>query len=106
MKWRDMAEHQIQKARAEGKLDNLKGQGEPLPRRKTGDIVSSGMAMMAEAGVLPREIELKKEADRLLKQMKDVCDPVEKKALSRRLADVQMRLAIEQEARRRFFRNY
>lgn len=104
MKWRDLTEHQIQKAKAEGQLENLKGEGKPLPRRHGGNIVSAGMAIMAEAGVLPREIQLKKEADTLREELRLTSDPAIEKDLMRKLAGVEMRLGIEQEARRKFFR--
>ncbi len=58
MNWRDLAEHQIQKAKAEGQFDDLVGQGKPLTPQSGDDIVSAGLGIMAEAGVLPREIEL------------------------------------------------
>lgn len=104
MKWRDLAEHQIQKAKAQGQLDNLKGQGKPLPDRQGGDVVSAGMGIKAEAGVLPREIELKKAIDAQLKVLGQAKDETEKKAVMRKLADLEMRLSIEQEARRKFYR--
>ncbi|WP_298907056.1 DUF1992 domain-containing protein [uncultured Aliiroseovarius sp.] len=104
MKWRDLAEHQIQKAKAQGQLDDLKGQGKPLPDRQGGDVVSAGMGIMAEAGVLPREIELKKAIDAQLKVLGQTKDETEKKAVMRKLADLEMRLSIEQEARRKFYR--
>ena len=103
MKWRDLAEHQIQKARAEGQLDNLKGAGKPLPHRPGGDVVSAGMGIMADAGVLPREIELKKAVDAQLERLKAVKGTSEEKEAMRVLADLQMKLAIEQEARRKFY---
>ncbi|MCT4611018.1 MAG: DUF1992 domain-containing protein [Pelagimonas sp.] len=104
MKWRDLAEHQIQKAKAEGQLDNLTGQGKPLETRQGGDIVSAGMAIMADAGVLPREIQLKKEIEAKQQALKSGTDAAQQKSLMQDLADLQMRLAIEQEARRKFYR--
>ena len=104
MKWRDLAEHQIQKAKAEGQLENLKGEGKPLAPRQGGDIVSAGMGIMADAGVLPREIELKKAADEQREKLKAATNPTEQKEIMRKLADLEMRLAIEQEARRKFYR--
>ena len=103
MKWRDLAEHQIQKAKAEGKLENLKGEGKPLPHRQGGDVVSAGMGIMAEAGVVPREIELKKAVDAQLEHLRSVKGTSEEKEAMRVLADLQMKLAIEQEARRKFY---
>lgn len=98
------AEHQIQKAKAQGALDDLKGAGKPLPKRDGGDIVSAGMGIMAEAGVLPREIELKKAVDAQRETLAACTDPAEQKAAMRKLAELEMKLAIEQEARRKFYR--
>jgi hypothetical protein len=103
MKWRDLAEHQIQKAKAEGQLDNLKGEGKPLKPRQGGDIVSAGMGIMAEAGVLPREIQLKKAVDEQRAKLKAAKDEAAQKEIMRKLADLEMRLAIEQEARRKYY---
>ncbi|MDU8927820.1 DUF1992 domain-containing protein [Alisedimentitalea sp. MJ-SS2] len=103
MKWRDLAEHQIQKAKAQGQLDNLQGEGKPLPHRAGGDVVSAGMGIMADAGVLPREIELKKAVDAQLEKLKAAKGTPEEKDVMRKLADLQMKLAIEQEARRKFY---
>lgn len=104
MKWRDLAEHQIQKARAEGQLEGLKGEGKPLPPRQGGDVVSAGMGIMADAGVLPREIQLKKAVDEKQAELAATSDPEVKKALMRELGELQMLLAIEQEARRKFYK--
>lgn len=103
MKWRDLAENQIQKARSQGQFDHLEGAGKPLPQRAAGDVISAGMAMMADAGVLPREIELKKAVDAKQEELAAATDPDAKKALMRELGELQMRLAIEQEARRKFY---
>lgn len=103
MKWRDLAEHQIQKAKAEGQLENLKGAGKPLPPRQGGDIVSAGLGIMAAAGVLPREIQQKKAVDRQQRKLGEVTDPAQRKDEMRKLADLQLRLSIEEEARRKFY---
>lgn len=104
MKWGDFAKHHIQKAKADGQLDNLKGVGEPLPQRDAGDVVSAGMGIMAQAGVLPREIELKKAIDAQLDKLKAAMGTSAEKETMRVLSDLQMKLAIEQEARRKFYR--
>lgn len=104
MKWRDLAEHQIQKAKAEGQLDGLDGAGKPLKPRQGGDIVAAGMGIMAEAGVLPREIELKKDIEQHQEVLAAALGGPEEKAAMAKMADLQMRLSIEQEARRKFYR--
>lgn len=104
MKWRDLAENQIQKARSQGQFDHLEGAGKPLPQRVAGDVISAGMAMMADAGVLPREIELKKAVEAQRKRLQATTDPTARKAEMHKLADLETRLSIEQDARRKFYR--
>lgn len=103
MKWNTLVENQIQKAKVEGQLENLEGTGKPLPRRESGDIVSAAMGIMANAGVVPREIQLKKEVIVQQEKLKAATDLVERKEIMRKLADLQTSLGIEQEARRRFY---
>lgn len=104
MSIKNLAERQILKAQAEGQLDGLTGEGKPLPPDSGGDTAAAvGFRIMAEVGALPREIALKKQID----AQKDVVaramgTPDEKEALLK-LADLELRHAIEQEARRRFY---
>ena len=62
-----LAERQILRARLQGQLQGLAGEGKPLPDRPGDAFISPGDAIgfriMAEAGVLPEEITLKKQAD-------------------------------------------
>jgi hypothetical protein len=104
MKTSKLAEQQIRKARAEGQLDNLKGAGKPL-KRESGDTAdAAGYRIMAEAGVVPEEIRLRKAVDAQLAHLQTLTDPDERKAAMAELADLQMRLSIAQEARRKFNR--
>ncbi len=110
MSWLNrLAERQMQKARLKGDLQGLEGEGKPLPDRTGDAFVSPGDAMgfriMAEAGVLPEEIVLKKEAARLLAELATLTDPAARKAMQARIADVQMRQAMAEEARRAFLRS-
>lgn len=57
---------------------------------------------MADAGVLPNKIVLKKQVEAQQQVLKETSDPVARKEEMRGLADLQMRLSIEQEARRKF----
>ncbi|SFC11782.1 DUF1992 domain-containing protein [Tropicimonas isoalkanivorans] len=107
-RWDRIAESRLRKAEADGSLSNLSGAGKPLPDRPDAGLVDTGTAVghriMAEAGALPREISLKKELQALREQYAAESDPVAKKALMARMAEVQMRLGMEQDARRAFFR--
>lgn len=104
MKWSALSEHQIRKAQAEGQLDELKGAGKPLPHRSGNDVDAAGFRIMADAGVVPREIELKKAVDEQQKRLQSTVGAAERKREMAKLADLQLRLSIEQEARRKYYR--
>jgi hypothetical protein len=103
-----LAERQILKARAKGQLQDLAGEGKPLPDRPEQAFVSPGDAVgfriMAEAGVLPEEIVLKKQVLAKRARVASLTDPTERKAALAELAGLEMRQAIAEEARRRFLR--
>lgn len=105
MSFSDLAERQILKARAEGQFDNLKGAGKPL---KTGDGSDSaeavGFRIMAEAGAVPREVELRKQVEVQTGVLRQTTDEKARKREMAKLAGLQLRLDIEAEARRRFYR--
>lgn len=103
MRFKDLAERQILKAKAEGQLTGLKGEGKPLPHGGYGDAAeTAGFRIMADAGALPREFTLKQERDAQAKHLASLTDPEARKAAMAVLADLEMRLAIEQDARRKF----
>ena len=103
MKFTSLAERQIQKARAEGQLEGLEGEGKPLPDRPNDSAEAAGMRIMAEAGVVPKEFELKKAVEAQLTVLQATAGAAEPKREMAKLADLQLRLAIEQEARRKFY---
>jgi hypothetical protein len=105
MRWDKLAEHQIRKAEAEGQLDDLKGAGKPL-KPETGESAdAAGFRIMHEAGVVPREIELRKQVEALTAKLRAAPEGAEREAIVRELAGVQLRLDIEQEARRKYMRH-
>ena len=109
MSWLNkLAERQIAKARAQGKLDHLAGEGQPLPDRPGDAFFSAGDAVgfriMAEAGVLPQEITLKKQAAAQRAHLATLTDEAERKAAMAELARIEMQQAIAEEARRKFLR--
>lgn len=103
-----LAERQILKARMTGGLSGLQGEGKPLPERPGDAFVSPGDAVgfriMAEAGVLPEEITLKKQAAALRAHLATLTDAAERKAAMAALAQTEMRQAIAEESRRRFLK--
>lgn len=105
MKFSDLAERQILKAQAEGQFENLKGAGKPLDLSGDGSAESVGFRIMAEAGALPREVELRKAVEAQSLALRRTVDEEARKREMRKLADLQLRLDIEKEARLRFFRS-
>ena len=103
-----LAERQIQKARLKGQLQGLEGEGGPLPDRPGDAFISPGDAVgfriMAEAGVLPEEITLKKQVAVQRAHLATLTDEAERKAAMAELAMLEMRQAMAEEARRNFLR--
>ena len=109
MSWIErLAERRMLLALAKGQLSGLEGEGKPLPDRTGDAFVSAGEAvafrLMAEAGVLPEEISLRKAADAQRAVLAGLTDEVERKAAMAKLADIEMRRAMAIEARRRFMK--
>ena len=103
-----LAERQIQRARLRGDLQGLAGEGKPLPDRPGDAFVSAGDAIgfriMAEAGVLPEEIIIKKQAAAQRALLATVTNPALRKVAMAELARLEMRQAIAEEARRLFMK--
>ena len=104
MKTGTLAERQILKAQAEGKLDDLDGAGKPLRQFDNYDVASEvGFRLMAEAGALPLEIRLRKSVAEQTVRLAGTTDPDQQKREMAVLAELQQRLSMQEEARRRFF---
>lgn len=104
MRFDKMAEQQIKKAQAEGQFDNLKGVGKPLKEQAgPSSTLTSGFGIMAEAGVVPREIELRKLIDAQREALNN-SEEGDRKDIMKTLADLQLRLSIEEDARRKYMR--
>lgn len=104
-----LAERRMQAARLKGQFQGLAGEGKPLPDRTGDAFITPGEAMgfriMAEAGVLPEEIVLKKVAQAQRDKLSALTDPAERKAAMAELAQIEMRQAMAEEARRAFLRD-
>lgn len=102
-----MVERQIAKARAEGQLENLPGAGKPLPDHPEEAYIDAGTAaghrIMAQAGVVPEEIQLRR-ALQAARQVLSQARPAGRKAAMAQVAELEMRLSIAQDARRKFFK--
>ncbi len=104
-----LAERQMLKARMKGGLQGLAGEGKPLPDRTGDAFVSAGDAVgfriMAEAGVLPEEIVLKKQVAEAMAELATLPEGAARTAAMARLAGLQMKQAMAEEARRKFLRD-
>ena len=106
--WNRLVERRILKAGAEGQMQNLPGEGEPLPDRSGDAHVDPGLAagyrIMAEAGVVPEEFRLKKEIDTLSERLSTVTDPEARKTLQNQISVLETKRGIAIDARRKFHR--
>ena len=104
--FRQLVERQIARTRATGGLQGLKGEGKPLPDRRAETeaeaATSTGFRIMAEAGVVPEEFELKKQLDEARKAFTSTTHPGQRQQISRQIADLELRYNIAVEARRKF----
>lgn len=104
MKFDKIAEVRIKQAERSGKLRGLEGEGKPLKASGSdGSVEAFGYGAMASEGVIPEEIELKKAIEHQKKLMQTVTEPALKKREMQKLADLQMRLSMQEEARRKYF---
>ena len=102
-----LTEARIAKARAQGQFEDLRGAGKPLNLLPGDAFLDTGTAVghriMAEAGALPEEIVLKRKVDAARVALSEATGAARKAAM-RELADLGLKLAIAQEARRKFMR--
>ncbi|MEM8822741.1 MAG: DUF1992 domain-containing protein [Pseudomonadota bacterium] len=107
-RWDRLAERRIQAARMKGDLDGLAGEGAPMPDRSgeahlsAGD--AAGMRIMAEAGVVPDEIGLKRELDALRAEFAKA-DGVARAKLMSHIAEAELRWNVARESRKRFLKD-
>ncbi|MBG6202673.1 hypothetical protein IWQ48_003820 [Labrenzia sp. EL_13] len=101
-----LVEQQIQKALAEGKLSGLEGEGKPLPDRSgeafTDMATAVATRIMAEAGALPEEFNIKKLLEAAKQSYREAEGDDAKHVAMALIADLQQRYNIAVEARRRF----
>ena len=96
------------KARAEGKLSGLVGEGKPLPEHPEAAFVDPGLAVgyriMAEHGALPEEVGLRKALEAAKADYARAKTEADKRAAMAKIAELDMKLAIAVEARQKFMR--
>lgn len=104
--WAELTEQQIRKAEVEGQLKGLAGEGKPLPDRSGDALIDAGITIghriMAEAVALPEEIRSKMALEAAKAGYAATGREAAKTAAMARTAELQMRLSIEEEARRKF----
>ena len=97
-------EEKIQEAMANGEFDNLRGHGKPLDLNayfNTPEEVRMAYAMLKSNEFVPREVELMREIDDLLAQLREAVDDAERAQIRKRLHDRQLALDITLEQGRR-----
>ncbi|RBW56250.1 DUF1992 domain-containing protein [Ruegeria sp. A3M17] len=103
-----LVERQIKKAQAEGQLEGLEGEGQPLPDRsseaQSDPAIAAGHLIMAQAGVLPEEFSIKKKLDAARKAYASQTDPDKRMATMKLIAELEMRYNMARDARRAFMR--
>jgi hypothetical protein len=103
-----LIERQIKKAQAEGQLQGLEGEGRPLPDRsgeaQSDQAIAAGHRIMAQAGVLPEEFDIRKKLDAARKDYAELTSPDDRKAAMARIAELEMRYNMARDARRAFMR--
>lgn len=106
--FRRLIERQILKAKAEGKLENLEGEGKPLPNRPGDALVdpaeAAGYRIMAEAGALPEEFKLKAALDATRAKWRAADNEADKNRLMAEMSELQMKYEIAREARKKFMK--
>lgn len=103
-----LAERRMLKARAEGKLSGLAGEGKPLPEHPEAPFVDAGEAVgyriMAEHGALPEEVGLRKALEAANADYALTKTEADKRTAMAKIAELDMKLSIAVEARRKFMR--
>lgn len=98
-----LAERRMLAAVAEGKLEDLPGEGEPLPAHPEEAYIDPleavGFRIMHEAGFVPQELELARQLDEAKEAYVASDDPDERKALMKHIADLEMRRNLARETR-------
>ncbi|MCB1384962.1 MAG: DUF1992 domain-containing protein [Nitratireductor sp.] len=101
MDFHKIADRLIEAAMEEGAFDDLPGAGMPLPPPPAGDAIEAfGFQLMARAGAIPAEVQLKKEILRKGAELRHLPEGPQKLEAMKAIANLQMRLAMMLEARR------
>ena len=100
----DVTEYLIAKVKAEGLLEGYKRARRPKPPQQSDDtFLKAGYRILSETGAMPREIELKKAIAEQYEALQTAKTEEEREEQFRKLAELQMVLGVEQDARRKFY---
>jgi hypothetical protein len=97
-----IAEAKIQDGIERGAFDNLRGSGEPLELEDLSHVpphMRIGFKVLRNAGVLPPEVELRREIYSLGKLIEATADPEDATELRRRRREAELRYSILVERR-------
>ncbi len=102
----ELIEAHIEKARKDGAFDNLSGAGKPLPRRDPGvdAMTETTHRIMADNGVLPEELQLRKDLEATRAAYREETDRDKRKPLMAKMADLELRLGLAADARKKSLR--
>jgi hypothetical protein len=98
-----IAENRIREAMRDGVFDRLPERG-PIDLEdyfKLPVELRMAYSILKSAGMVPEEVELLREVERLQSALRDASDADERATLTRRLADVRLRLDLALEAAKR-----
>jgi len=89
--FRLIAERKIEEAIRNGELDDLPLRGQPIPDDTLGIPEEERVAfrLLKNAGVIPEELQLAKEIEKLRAKLEAAADPEERGRLTRRLSSAQ-----------------
>ena len=99
-----LAEEKIKQALADGQFDNLPGHGKPIAFDEFADVpehLRVAFRILKSAGVLPQEMELRKEIASLQKLLADCKDEPEQRRLRCELNDKNIKYDMLMEQNRR-----
>ena len=101
---KDVAEYLIAKIKSEGLLEDYKRARKPKPPKQSDDtFLKAGYRILEETGALPKEIELKRAIADQYERLNNAETEEEREEEFRKLAELQMVLGVEQDARRKFY---
>lgn len=104
VKKKDVTEYLLSKIKAEGLLEEYQRARRPNPPSSSDDsYLKAGYRILEETGSMPREIELKKAIAEQFEVLNSADSEEEREQAFRALAELQMVLGIEQDARRKFY---